>query len=751
MDYFPNQTTPKGLTNPVDHLDFNTDYTPTGIEPVGSTYWDDANHTISTVLENGAILQHGFELYTYGTDEGNNFPEGSAVSVKGATGNRVAFELTDISDNESAINYIGLLTTPVDSGNRIATREGAVRNIKTNYTGTGVWGTTWADGNQIWVSSTPGVLTNVKPTSGRIIRVGTVTNVHSTQGVIELDRLIVPTLQEVTDAGAVTTDAVSILNTLEVKQDVTNALILGDVSGDTRGTNTVDIQSYRSASTQVASGSDSVLLGQQNTIAGNGVVLGVNNTSSSAMNEVVLGSNNTTTGFSFTGGICIGNDNNVSHPDIVVANNIITNGAGSVIMGDMTSPSGSVIAFGSGMASDGNNNVLFGKNIKSYGTDSIVIGSNSNVLNATSQFSIALGSSANANASFAGAFGIGAKAIATSSFAIGSYVNATSVNNVKIGTNTTNLNINNTGFSVNNDNALSKIHATGNMLVTNVSSLGSELVTNGTFTNSASGWTLGTGWSYVYGSVTKNINGTGTLSQAISITAGKYYYVTFSLVGSSTENQTLTVSVGGASSEVIYTQFVNYTYRGVFKAVNTNGIVFTPSNGSGITSIDNVSVKEITGGDIEAPLGNIFLGSTKKIDFGNGDVTITHSTGTLTLSDGDNLAFGTTTGTKIGTATTQKLGFYNATPIVRPSAYTQTYSTADKTHANFTSSDITGITSSTTGSALAEPSATYTQSEMQQNFRRLQDQHNLLKADLADAKQIINSLIDDLQALGFIG
>lgn len=40
----------------------------------------------------------------------------------------------------------------------------------------------------------------------------------------------------------------------------------------------------------------------------------------------------------------------------------------------------------------------------------------------------------------------------------------------------------------------------------------------------------------------------------------------------------------------------------------------------------------------------------------------------LTMAEGANLVAGTTTGTKIGTATTQKLGFYNATPVVRPSA-----------------------------------------------------------------------------------
>lgn len=39
-----------------------------------------------------------------------------------------------------------------------------------------------------------------------------------------------------------------------------------------------------------------------------------------------------------------------------------------------------------------------------------------------------------------------------------------------------------------------------------------------------------------------------------------------------------------------------------------------------------------------------------------------------TLSDAANIALGTSSGTKIGTATTQKLGFFNATPVVQPSA-----------------------------------------------------------------------------------
>ena len=42
----------------------------------------------------------------------------------------------------------------------------------------------------------------------------------------------------------------------------------------------------------------------------------------------------------------------------------------------------------------------------------------------------------------------------------------------------------------------------------------------------------------------------------------------------------------------------------------------------------------------------------------------------LILDEGVNASTGTTTGTKIGTATTQKLGFFNATPIVQPATTT---------------------------------------------------------------------------------
>jgi hypothetical protein len=49
-------------------------------------------------------------------------------------------------------------------------------------------------------------------------------------------------------------------------------------------------------------------------------------------------------------------------------------------------------------------------------------------------------------------------------------------------------------------------------------------------------------------------------------------------------------------------------------------------------------------------------------------IVITGSNGNVTLLDGAAIVAGTSTGLKIGSATNQKLGFYNATPIVQPAA-----------------------------------------------------------------------------------
>lgn len=84
---------------------------------------------------------------------------------------------------------------------------------------------------------------------------------------------------------------------------------------------------------------------------------------------------------------------------------------------------------------------------------------------------------------------------------------------------------------------------------------------------------------------------------------------------------------------------------------------------------------------------DLFLASGGVINWAAGDVTLTHSTGLLTLSggltlaDAKNISFGTTTGTQLGTATTQKLAFYGSTPVAQRASADQAAAPAGGTGA----------------------------------------------------------------------
>jgi hypothetical protein len=89
--------------------------------------------------------------------------------------------------------------------------------------------------------------------------------------------------------------------------------------------------------------------------------------------------------------------------------------------------------------------------------------------------------------------------------------------------------------------------------------------------------------------------------------------------------------------------------------------------------------------------------------------------GTITLTDASNIAAGTTTGTKVGTATTQKLGFWNVTPVVQPSGANQ--------------AALTDNTTGTAGTSLVAAGTTYTAANINNNFASL----NRLVAELRGA------------------
>lgn len=83
-----------------------------------------------------------------------------------------------------------------------------------------------------------------------------------------------------------------------------------------------------------------------------------------------------------------------------------------------------------------------------------------------------------------------------------------------------------------------------------------------------------------------------------------------------------------------------------------------------------------------------------------------------------------------------------------PTTYTQTYATASATHANPTAVALTNANGTADGT-VADVGGAFSQTTLNNNFRECSDQINALVADLANLKQVVNRIVDDLQAYGF--
>ena len=122
---------------------------------------------------------------------------------------------------------------------------------------------------------------------------------------------------------------------------------------------------------------------------------------------------------------------------------------------------------------------------------------------------------------------------------------------------------------------------------------------------------------------------------------------------------------------------------------------------------DNATTEQVDYAAIEGSIVSVTNNSEfgqlafKVQNSGTMSTRLTLQAATLTLADALNIAVNTTTGTKIGTATTQKLGFYNATPVVQPAAI-----------ADLTVTATTGTLPTATGSQVIANAASPTNAEL---------------------------------------
>lgn len=98
------------------------------------------------------------------------------------------------------------------------------------------------------------------------------------------------------------------------------------------------------------------------------------------------------------------------------------------------------------------------------------------------------------------------------------------------------------------------------------------------------------------------------------------------------------------------------------------------------------------------------------------------------------------------------LGVLGATPVPRPTAYTQTYATATRTHANATAQDFTDNSGGTPADTIAAITGGGASCEnaTKDAIASLARQSDRLLVDLLNLKQVVNQMLDDLQAYGFL-
>jgi hypothetical protein len=119
------------------------------------------------------------------------------------------------------------------------------------------------------------------------------------------------------------------------------------------------------------------------------------------------------------------------------------------------------------------------------------------------------------------------------------------------------------------------------------------------------------------------------------------------------------VEFGAAGITGIITSHNPITAAGILAFSTNNNNVFEER-----WRITSTGILQSNGAQtIQTSTGNLTIATNG----GNGNIILNpNGSGTVSITDAKNIALGTTTGTKIGTATSQKLALWNATPIVQP-------------------------------------------------------------------------------------
>lgn len=96
------------------------------------------------------------------------------------------------------------------------------------------------------------------------------------------------------------------------------------------------------------------------------------------------------------------------------------------------------------------------------------------------------------------------------------------------------------------------------------------------------------------------------------------------------------------------------------------------------------------------------------------------------------------------------IGFYGVSPVPRPAAYTQTFSTTTRTHTARTADIITDSTGGTATTTIGATPIIYDQTYFADALASLTKELNDLRADQQNTASVLNQVVDDLQSNGVL-
>ena len=244
------------------------------------------------------------------------------------------------------------------------------------------------------------------------------------------------------------------------------------------------------------------------------------------------------------------------------------------------------------------------------------------------------------------------------------------------------------------DISTTSLNVSGSIVGLNIGLSGSNFTSVVTTTGAAISNTR-TGTSSTNVALTLTASG-GTTNNALNITAGSSLFPDGSVstpsiqFGSDTDTgiyrigtNNIGIATNGtlrwhvSSGGNLFSGSGNYDYNiGASLVLGSSGSASAPTFSFGSSADTNTGIYRVG----EDQLG-FTAGGTLRVTVSTTGVTLANAlavtgattltglltaNGGITLGDAQNIAFNTTTGTKIGAATTQKLSFWNATPIVQP-------------------------------------------------------------------------------------